>query len=160
MAEIATGDRDEALDLVQDAMLRFVRHYGAREAGEWGPLFHRVLQNRIRDWFRYTQVRSRWIRWFGRGSGDDEAEDPIEAVPDTTTPNPGEQVAQDQFGRALQAALHELPLRQQQAFLLRVWEGLDVAETARVMACSEGSVKTHYSRAIHALRGRLKGGWQ
>lgn len=155
MAEIATGDPDEALDLVQEAMLKLVQHYASRNEPEWGPLFHRILQSRIRDWYRRTRVRNHWRRWFG-GAGEEESDDPLEKIPDTGQPDPSTQVAHKRAAVALDAALRELPLRQQQAFLLRAWEGLDVAETANAMGCSEGSVKTHYSRAIHTLRS----GWR
>lgn len=158
MAEIATGDPDEALDLVQEAMLKLVQHYASRDESEWGPLFHRILQSRIRDWYRRTRVRNQWRRWFS-SAGEEESDDPLETIPDTGQPDPSTQVAYKQAAVALDAALRELPLRQQQAFLLRAWEGLDVAETARTMGCSEGSVKTHYSRAIHTLRKRLEGHW-
>ncbi|MGH7207208.1 MAG: RNA polymerase sigma factor [Nitrospiraceae bacterium] len=158
IAQIATGDPDDALDLVQEAMLKLVQRYASRDESEWGPLFHRILQSRIRDWYRRTRVRNRWRRWFG-GASEEEPEDPIEAVPDTGQPDPSTQVAHRRAAVALDEALRELPLRQQQAFLLRAWEGLDVAETARAMSCSEGSVKTHYSRALHTLRERLKDHW-
>jgi RNA polymerase sigma-70 factor (ECF subfamily) len=115
-------------------------------------LFHRILQNRIRDWYRRTKVRNRWRRWFGTGKDDDEDEDPIQAVADQTQLPSDEQVALKQATLALEQALWALPLRQQQAFLLRAWEELDVSQTARAMGCSEGSVKTHYFRAVQTLR--------
>ena len=154
MAQIATGNREEALDIVQDAMLQLAHRYGRREEQEWGALFQRILQNRIRDWYRRSQVRSRVLGWFGAGREDD---DPIAELPDERTPGPEREHANERLREALDAALHALPLRQQQAFLLRAWEGLDVAQTASAMGVSEGSVKTHYSRAVHALRGRLEG---
>lgn len=153
-AEVATGNPDEALDLVQDAMVRFVHRYAAHDAGDWAALFHRVLQNRIRDWYRFTRVRNRWHQWWTGTSH--EGEDPLQAVPDPA-PDAAARLEQEQFGAALSAALRALPFRQQQAFLLRAWEGLDVAATAAAMGCSEGSVKTHYSRAVQALRARLEG---
>ncbi len=158
LAWIATGDREEALDIVQDAMLRLVKGYAARPAGEWGPLFQRILQSVIRDWYRRQAVRNRWRRWLGRGDEDEDTagDDPLQTRIADSRPGPdGEQRAQAAVA-ALDAALHALPLRQQQAFLLRQWEGLGVAETAAAMGCSEGSVKTHLSRAIHALREKLE----
>ncbi len=116
MTEFATGNREEALDLMQDAMFGFVRHYGARAADEWQPLFWRVLNSRINDWRRRQRVRS----------------------------------------AALEVSLRALPLRQRQAFMLRMWEGLDVAATALAMRCSQGSVKTHLSRALANLRCSLE----
>lgn len=157
MAELATRDREEALDVVQDAMLAFVDRYGGHDPAEWAPLFHRVLQNRIRDWHRRQQVRRRWRVWFARDDEDDA--DPIEAAPDPHARTPEEAVALAGATDALLAALEALPTRQRQAFLLRTWEGLDVAETARAMGCSEGSVKTHLWRALQQLRDKLEGHW-
>jgi RNA polymerase sigma-70 factor (ECF subfamily) len=156
IAHIATTNSDEALDLVQDAMLVFVKRYASRPAAEWGVLFHRTLQSRIIDWHRRETVRNRFRGWLGGGDRDQDNEDPISTVADTATPDPAEQMIRLDLGAAIENALRTLPLRQQQAFLLRAWEGLDVAETAFAMGCSEGSVKTHYSRAVHALRKHLE----
>lgn len=155
MARLATGNPDDALDIVQDAMLGLARHYAGRAALEWGPLFHRILQSRIRDWYRRQRVRRRILGWLGGGEG--EQGDPLEAVADTREVGPAGHHANQRFSEALERALGALPLRQQQAFLLRAWEGLDVAETASAMGISQGSVKTHYSRAVHALRDKLEG---
>lgn len=157
MAEIATGNREDALDIVQDAMLKLAQSYGRRSEAEWGPLFHRILQSRIRDWYRRSRVRNRWRVWLG--SSDERGGDPIQELADPAGVDPAHRVAMQDATGALEAALRALPLRQQQAFLLRVWEGLDVAETARVMGCSSGSVKSHFSRAVHALRARLGEHW-
>lgn len=158
MAQLATGDPDEALDVVQEAMHNLVQRYRSRDEAEWGPLFHRILQSRIRDWHRRRNVRNRWLRWFGSSpqNPSGEAEDPLENIPDANSPDPGRRADERRLGDALEQALRALPLRQQQAFLLRAWEELDVAETAKAMGCSEGSVKTHYSRAVHTLRERLR----
>jgi RNA polymerase sigma-70 factor (ECF subfamily) len=155
MARLATGDEDEALDIVQDAMFGFVRSYGARPEGEWPPLFYRTLQSRITDWHRRTTVRKRWRFWFGGDPDDASAVDPIQLVPDTTSRDPAGTLLGNETTAAIESALRKLPLRQRQAFLLRAWEGLSVEETATAMGCSGGSVKTHYSRAVHALRGML-----
>lgn len=152
IAHIATGDVDDAMDLVQDSMLNLVKRYGMREEVEWGPLFHTILQSRIRDWYRRTKVRNRWRQWFAPGQGEDDHEDPIEAVADQHQMPSDEQVALKEATMALEQALRALPMRQQQAFLLRAWEELDVSQTARAMGCSEGSVKTHYFRAVQTLR--------
>jgi RNA polymerase sigma-70 factor (ECF subfamily) len=156
MAELATRNREEALDLVQDAMLAFVASYGNKPQAEWPPLFHRVLQNRIRDWGRRNTVRSRWRVWL-KGHDDEPEADPLQQAADPAGRSPEEQTALDDAGDALLAAIETLPTRQQQAFLLRTWEGLDVAATARAMGCSTGSVKTHLSRAMSALRDKLQG---
>ncbi len=154
-ARFATGDADEAHDIVQDAMLQLVRSYANRGEQEWGPLFHTILQSRISDWRRRTKVRNRLRVWFGGRDEDDEA-DPLQNMVDNRSPDPPGQLRDKQAMAALETAIHRLPPRQQQAFLLRVWEGLDIAQTARAMKCSEGSVKTHYSRAVHALREQLE----
>jgi RNA polymerase sigma-70 factor (ECF subfamily) len=159
MAQIATGHDDEALDLVQEAMLKLVERYGTRDEAEWGPLFHRILQSKIRDWYRRTKVRSRWRLWLGRDEDGEEAGDPLDAIADTTIPTADHQLKIKEASSALDAALRTLPFRQQQAFLLRAWEELDVAQTAAAMGCSEGSVKTHYFRAIHTLRTLLGNHW-
>ncbi|WP_395679129.1 RNA polymerase sigma factor [Dokdonella sp.] len=155
MAELSTRQREDAIDLVQDAMFGFVRHYGTRDAAEWGPLFWRVLDSRINDWHRRQQVRGRWLGWFGRAD-EEGADDPVAAVPDPREPGPLARLADGEASQALESALQKLPLRQRQAFLLRLWEGLDVAATATAMRCSEGSVKTHLSRALANLRTRLE----
>ena len=156
MAELATAQRDEALDLVQDAMFGFVRHYADKPAAEWAPLFYRVLDSRLNDWHRRRQVRTRWLAVFTRSADDDDEVDEIAQAPDLNEPGPLLRLSGSEAARDLDDALRRLPLRQRQAFLLRVWEGLDVAETARAMVCSEGSVKTHLSRALSALRTALE----
>lgn len=156
MAELACGNRDDALDLVQDAMCGFVKNYAAKPESDWAPLFHRVLDSRLNDFHRRRTVRSRWLAVFDRRREDEDEFDPIEQAQDLQDPGPLMRLAGSEAGKALDAALETLPLRQRQAFLLRMWEGFDVATTARVMQCSEGSVKTHLSRALVALRRALE----
>jgi RNA polymerase sigma-70 factor (ECF subfamily) len=156
IALLATADSDEALDVVQDAMLAFVRCYASHPPGEWGVLFHRTLHSRITDWHRRTSVRNRFRGWLRGNDQDPDDEDPISTVADAKTPDPALQMMRRDLGAAIESALRTLPLRQQQAFLLRAWEGFDVATTAYAMGCSEGSVKTQYSRAVHALRNHLE----
>jgi RNA polymerase sigma-70 factor (ECF subfamily) len=158
MAQIATGNDDEAMDLVQEAMLKLVQRYASRDASEWGPLFHCILQSRIRDWYRRNRVRQRWRQWFGSSQTAEEVDDPLEAVP-ALRALPDEELKRKRACAALMSALRSLPLRQQQAFLLRAWEDLDVAQTASAMKCSEGSVKTHFFRAVRALRKQLGEHW-
>lgn len=159
IAEISIRDRDEALDLVQDAMIKLARNYAGRPDGEWTPLFYRILQNRIRDWQRRQLVRNRVMVWFGKG--DEEADyDPVAAAPDLQGRAPDEELESSQAMTSLETAISALPGRQREAFMLRVFEGLDVTGTAAAMGCSEGSVKTHYSRAVHSLRGSLGEHWQ
>lgn len=155
MAELATGQREEALDLVQDAMFGFVRHYAGKPHAEWAPLFYRVLDNRINDWHRRRQVRLRWTDAAAARAPENQS-DRLAQVADPADPGPLLRLAGTESAKALEAALRALPLRQRQAFLLRVWEGFDVAATAAAMRCSEGSVKTHLSRALQALRRGLE----
>ena len=158
-AQIAVRDVDDALDIVQDAMLQLARRYSARPAEEWRPLFYRILRNRIRDCQRRRAVRARVLAWLpGNSSMEEEIVDPIDAAPDTQLPL-GEQIQMDQALAALETAVAGLPERQQQAFMLRTLEGFDVAQTAAAMGCSEGSVKTHYHRAVQSLRGSLGDLW-
>lgn len=155
IAEIAVRDRDDALDLVQDAMIKLVRKYGDRPQAEWPPLFYRILQNGVRDWHRRQAVRNRVLVWFGRSGGEDDAYDVVAAAPDPNGRAPEQELENEQAMDSLESAVRALPARQREAFMLRTFEGLDVAGTAVAMGCSEGSVKTHYSRAIHSLREKL-----
>ena len=159
MAEIATGSTEDALDIVQDAMFGLVRRYASKPASEWGALFFRILESRIRDWYRRTRVRNRWRAWLHDWRGRDEpndGEDPMATLADPAGRDPADEVVQADAMAALEGALRKLPLRQQQAFLLRAWQGMSVAETAAAMKCSDGSVKTHYSRAVQMLRKVLE----
>jgi len=155
IAQTALRHEDDALDAVQDAMLQLARAYADRPAQEWKPLFYRILENRIRDMQRRRTVRGRVISWLPfRSDEDDEEPDPIAQAP-SPEPQPVKRLELDEAVGALEKALGALPRRQQQAFLLRTLEGLDVAATAAAMGCSEGSVKTHYFRAVQALRAQL-----
>ena len=155
VAEIALRDPDEALDAVQDAMLRLVRHYSGKPAEEWPPLFWGILRRRITDLQRRRAVRNRILVWTGRAVTDDDEELPAWEAPDLG-PDPARALASRQAFAAMSAAIRALPRRQQQAFMLRVLEGLDAADTAKAMGCSDGSVKTHLSRAMDALRTQLE----
>jgi RNA polymerase sigma-70 factor (ECF subfamily) len=160
MAQIALRDPDDALDVVQDAMLKLARNYGARPSAEWRPLFFRILQNGVRDLQRRRTVRKRFMTWLPgpKEDPDNEAQDPLDNVADAT-PSAPDRLMLDQAMQKLEASLRELPARQREAFMLRNFEGFDVAETASAMGCSEGSVKTHYSRAVHTLREQLGEVW-
>jgi len=156
MARLATGSVDEALDLVQDAMCAFVRAYRNKPADQRRPLFFRCLNNRILDWHRKRQRRGRWVLpWTGGDHQVTDGPDPDARAPESARPE--QHLARDDFSAALDRALTALPLRQRQVFLLRAWEELDVAETATALEISAGSVKTHYFRALNALRGALEG---
>jgi RNA polymerase sigma-70 factor (ECF subfamily) len=156
IAQTALRNEDDALDAVQDAMLQLARAYSGRPPEEWKPLFYRILENRIRDMQRRRTVRGRIMAWLPARSGDEEDDesDPIQQAP-SHEPQPVRRLEIDEAMAALEKAVGELPRRQQQAFLLRSLEGLDVAETAVAMGCSQGSVKTHYFRAVQALRAQL-----
>ena len=160
MAQVALRDADDALDVVQDAMLKLARHYASRPSAEWRPLFYRILENGIRDLQRRRAVRRKFMAWLPSAKQDpeDEAQDPLDTVADGG-PDVPELLMQDQAMQQLEHSLHELPPRQREAFMLRNFEGLDVADTAKAMGCSQGSVKTHYSRAVHSLRERLGEVW-
>jgi RNA polymerase sigma-70 factor (ECF subfamily) len=158
----ATRDEDAALDIVQDAMLKLTEKYAGKPAEELPMLFSRILQNTIHDHFRRQKVRNTWttlLSAFGKGDEKDEEFDPLEtlqAKSDATgADDPARQVEQVQVVALVEQALSRLPARQREAFLLRYWEELDVAEAAAAMGCSEGSVKTHCSRAVHALAAML-----
>jgi RNA polymerase sigma-70 factor (ECF subfamily) len=159
-AEIAVRDRDDALDLVQDAMIKLARNYAEQPEDEWTPLFYRILQNGIRDWYRRQMVRNRVMVWFGRGTKVDNDYDPVAMAPDPAGRSPDELVQTGEAMQELESAVGRLPARQREAFMLRTFECLDVAGTAVAMGCSQGSVKTHYSRAVHALRDALGEHWQ
>ncbi|MBU6421866.1 MAG: RNA polymerase sigma factor [Gammaproteobacteria bacterium] len=160
IAQLALRNPDDALDAVQDAMLQLAKRYAQRPENEWPPLFYRILQSRIRDCQRRRAVRNRVLSFFGgQREAEDDPPDPIEAAPDLAGREPGEEVAQAAAMQVLETALDALPGRQREAFMLRILEGLDVADTARSMGCSEGSVKTHLSRAVHSLRQSLGEHW-
>ena len=159
-ALFALRNEDNALDVVQDAMLKLAEHYSDRPAQELPLLFTRILQNSIHDFFRRQKVRSTWITLLSAfGGNQDSDEDPLETLEAAEGTQAAESAA-DQAERAQIVAIIEqevakLPARQREAFLLRYWEDMDVAETAATMGCSEGSVKTHCSRATHALAQAL-----
>ena len=161
-AVFAVQEEEAALDIVQDAMLKLAEKYSARPSAELPLLFQRILQNAIRDHFRRTKVRSTWttlLHSMGLG-GEDEEGDPLETLEVEEASNipasPAERLEQSQVMAIIEEAVKTLPDRQREAFLLRYWEELDVSETAKAMGCSEGSVKTHCSRATHALAKILK----
>jgi RNA polymerase sigma-70 factor (ECF subfamily) len=159
----AVRDDEAALDIVQDAMLRLAERYGDAPLAELPPLFQRILQNAIRDWFRRQKVRALWmtpLSSLGAAHAEDEDHDPLETLqPAAGSKNPEvpmEQLERAQVIEIIEQEIYRLPPRQREAFILRYWEELDVAETALAMGCSEGSVKTHCSRAAHALAAVLK----
>ena len=160
-AMFAVRNEETALDIVQDSMMKLAEKYGDRPAEEFPMLFQRIIQNTIRDYYRRSKVRSLWTTLLSAFSSDDEEEhDPLETIEvesESYTPNsPDGQLEQSQLLVILEEEIKSLPPRQREAFLMRYWEDMDVAETASAMGCSEGSVKTHCSRATHALAAALK----
>jgi len=155
MAEIHLGNREDGMDAVQDAMLRLVRHYADKPPGEWTPLFWGILRRRIVDLQRRRKVRSIIVGWIGGGRDDDGDELPA-WEPADDSPDPSARLQDSQAYGDIVVAVRKLPQRQREAFTLRIMEGLDMAETAAVMGCSDGSVKTHLSRAMHSLRDQLE----
>ncbi len=160
IARYHLGDADEALDVVQDAMISLVRRYARRPPADWKPLFFKILQNRVRDMQRKRSVRARVMGFLPSRFGAENPDvDPMQEAPDHDAPDPGKQLALDGAMVELERAIEDLPARQKEAFLLRTLESLSVEETAAAMGCSEGSVKTHYSRAVHKLRNELGEHW-
>ena len=161
-AVYAVRDEDAALDIVQEAMIKLAEKYPDRPAAELPPLFQRILSNATMDWFRRQKVRGALFRNFSDfepvgGDGDFDILETLEALAGSAAAEgASEAVSRDQILLLIEVEIGLLPTRQREAFLLRYWEELDVAETALAMGCSEGSVKTHCSRAVHALAKGLK----
>jgi RNA polymerase sigma-70 factor (ECF subfamily) len=155
IAQLGLRNDDDALDAVQDAMMKLVQSYAARSSEEWRPLFYRILTNGIRDMQRRRTVRGRIMAWLPQRDAEDDEDFDLMAQAASAEPTPARRLELDEAISTLETAIAALPPRQQQAFLLRNFEGLDVSETASAMGCSEGSVKTHYFRALENLRARL-----
>jgi RNA polymerase sigma-70 factor (ECF subfamily) len=154
MAQMSVRNPDDALEIVQEAMMKLVQRYAQMPNEDWPKLFQRILQTGILDHHRRKKVRNRLFIWFSRE--DDELDDnPIENIAAEGIHDPLERLTLEAGNTALVAAVEQLPERQRQAFLLRYWEGMNEKETAFAMQCSEGSVKTHLSRAVHSLRATL-----
>ncbi len=158
MALFSCSNQEDALDLVQDAMCKFVEKYAEKPEEEWKALFYRILQNKIRDFYRKESVRSRWRIWLN-GRAEEEDAEPLEQLADPTGQTPERETGNRQMFDHLQQELKKLSLKQQQVFLLRAWEGLSVNEAALAMSCSEGTIKTHYFRATERLRKKLGDHW-
>lgn len=156
----AVRDDHAALDIVQDAMMKLAEKYADRPPTELPMLFQRILQNTMRDFWRRQKVRNLWtslLSSFGGNQEDSEDRDPLETIDvEDDSEEPSAQLARQQTIQLIERALEKLPPRQREAFVLRYWEEMDVAETAEIMGCSDGSVKTHCSRAVHALASELK----
>ena len=162
-AVYAVRDDDAALDIVQDAMIKLAEKYGDRPAAELALVFTRILQNRIHDWFRRQKVRNAWVTLFssmGKKGDENDEFDPLESLsaPDESEihQDGAQKLEQSQLLQALESEIAKLPVRQREAFLMRYWDELSITETAKAMGCSEGSVKTHCSRATQTLAKALK----
>jgi RNA polymerase sigma-70 factor, ECF subfamily len=156
----AVRDEHAAMDIVQDTMLKLADKYPDKPVAEYPMLFQRILQNTMRDYWRRQKVRALWTTLLSSLSGqDDDAEprDPLDTMDvDDGAQNPATQLENSQTLRVIENALKKLPARQREAFVLRYWEEMSVAETAESMGCSEGSVKTHCSRALHTMASLLE----
>ncbi len=153
MAQVATQNPDDALDIVQDTMMKLVTHYSERPEEQWKPLFYRILQSKIADYFRKKKLQQALFFWKSNEVDSEANERLLAQCSDHTTPERS-LVGQQEVNRVLWA-LKQLPFRQQQCFMLRSWEGLNVNQTAAAMGCSSSSVKTHYARAKQALEDLL-----
>ena len=156
IAYIALSDRDEALDAVQDTMMKMFLKYSDKPTADWRPLFYKILSNRITDTHRSNTMKKRLQLWFKRDTAEDGAVDAIDLMPSRTGEQPPNQLQSDRSMSVLDRSINSLPVRQQQAFLFRHWEGLSTQETATAMGCSTGSVKTHLSRAMDTLKASLQ----
>lgn len=159
-ALFAVRNEESALDIVQDSMMRLAEKYGDKPLDELPMLFQRILQNAIRDYFRRQKVRSMWTTLLSAFSGpEDDDHDPLDTLEsadrDHKSESPQAQLEQRQTLGVIEREIEKLPPRQREAFLMRYWEEMDIAETAAAMGCSEGSVKTHCSRATHTLATAL-----
>ncbi|TWI66472.1 RNA polymerase sigma-70 factor (ECF subfamily) [Pseudoduganella lurida] len=162
-AVYAVRKDESALDIVQDAMIKLAEKYGDKPAAELPLLFQRILQNTILDYFRREKVRNTWVSLFSGLGNSQEDNDDFDLL-ESYEPEHGTQAAEssaDQVERMqvlqlIDDEVQKLPTRQREAFLMRYWQDMDVAETAEAMGCSEGSVKTHCSRATHTLAEALK----
>jgi RNA polymerase sigma-70 factor (ECF subfamily) len=153
MAQLATSNTDDALELVQEAMLQLVKRYSDKPNEELKMLFYRILSSKITDWYRKKAFRNQFKAFFKKETYENG--DPIQELAADNDLPISEQVENTQTMMNLVKALQKLSHRQHQVFLLRAWQGFNVKETAKIMGCSSGSVKTHYSRALQSLRTQL-----
>ncbi|MDC0172350.1 RNA polymerase sigma factor [Gammaproteobacteria bacterium] len=157
MARLSTSHTEDAHDIVQDAMYKLIEKYPDKTPADWKPLFYRILQSKITDYYRRKALRDKVFPW--KKTDDQESEDYLETqLNQGVSPSsnePAKMLLRGQHAQQLSDGIEQLPLRQQQAFMLRCWEGLSTKETATAMGCTQGSVKTHYSRAMTRLRDIL-----
>ena len=158
MARMATGNADSAMDIVQDSMFKLVEKYAHKTPQEWKPLFYRILNSKTIDYYRRKAVRDKVFPWskYVVNTDSDQATDIVDLTAGRLSETPDEMMMRSQRIDKLTGAVNALPRRQREAFMLRCWEGMSTIDTAMTMKCSEGSVKTHYSRAMHSLRDMLE----
>ncbi len=152
IAQISVGEHQDALDIVQDTMIGFSKRYSHKPPEQWAPLFYKILYSRVNDWHRRSKVRRKWFVWTRHDSNE---HDSIDTFTGPSASCPAQSLTNSEIRKFIITALKKLPKRQQQAFIMRSWEGLSVNETATAMGCSAGSVKTHLSRAMKTLRNSL-----
>jgi len=158
MARMATGNADTAMDIVQDSMFKLVEKYAHKTPQEWKPLFYRILNSKTTDYYRRKAVREKVFPWskYVVNTDSDQATDIVDLTAGRLSETPDGMMMRSQRIDKLTGAVNALPRRQREAFMLRCWEGMSTIDTAETMKCSEGSVKTHYSRAMHSLRDMLE----
>lgn len=161
-AYYAVRNQENALDIVQNAMLNLVQSYSDKPYNEWPMLFTRILQNAVHSHFRYNKIREHWtptFSTFDNSTEDEISYDILETLLakniDNSVESAEESFSREQVFNLIEELIKNLPARQREAFLLRYWEDYSVTETAQAMGCSEGSVKTHCSRATHSLAKSL-----
>ena len=157
MARISTNNVDDAHDIVQDTMYKLVEKYADKAPADWKPLFYTILRSKTTDYYRRNAIRDKVFPWRKPNSNesDDYLESLINLSTSADTDDPDSMLVRSERLQQLTSAIKQLPLRQQQAFMFRAWEGLSTLQTATAMGCTEGSVKTHYSRAMKRLRALL-----
>ena len=155
IALLAVGQHADAIDILQDAMMKLVSNYQERPSKEWKPLFYRILNNRITDFHRQQKMKNLFFFW--RSNDDEDESDALhESITDEKGEEPVKQLDKEMQQQDILQELEKLPVKQQQCFLLRSWEGLSVADTAQAMGCSQGTVKTHFFRAVQKLKAVLE----
>jgi RNA polymerase sigma-70 factor, ECF subfamily len=160
MAQMATGSREDALDIVQDTMYKLVEKYSGKPSAEWRPLFYRILNSKITDYYRRNAVKNRLISPASWGmKADSNGADLIDRAEGRSCEAPDQLFVRELQIKQLTTAVKQLSHRQREAFMLRCWDGMSTAITAKTMGCTEGSVKTHYSRALQRLRDSLEAYW-
>lgn len=151
IAYLSTKHKSDSLDVIQNTMIAFVKYYHSKPEDQWRPLFYKVLQNKINDHFRSTK---RWFNIFTNPK-DEDSEESLFNRQESQIESPTQYFESDEIKENVSKAISELPERQRQAVIYRLWQGFSVKETAHIMKVSQGSIKTHLSRALSNLKGQL-----